>query len=614
MPLPIKIKRSLTNRPTNLEFGELAWSDSNLELYIGDKDNVPYLLNSSAFNEGSPLSLLQLANYSEVTLPTSFAPFVFSSVLSRTNPNQLNIDSTNNSTINIDLSGYYLIYFSGNFGITSNSVFYRLLKNGSEIVNNLQVEESQSSDLDEWYSNKVFLDVFSAGDTLRLETQCPQGTLSNCILTIINLSGNEGVQGEKGEKGEKGTAGSGIFSIGNFNADGTTNSAFNLNCARSRTGIYNYTFDTPAESSFYTVLAQAISNTSVNAVETEIYNKTTTGFTIRINVQDDGGEIGANRDSNHNVLVADVSTINNTESNSFNDEFLNDLQYVYYSQTEEALVSNNILSIDEPNNDIRVNGDVVVNIDATEEPSTPFRVVNDTNNSLFRVIQSNQFPNDVAIQLLNSSTQAINFQAFQGTINCTVGYFINGLPLDLNNLATVNITNPTAEDVLTFNGSEWINQASNNNNTSTTAIVLKTTNADLTRNYNVTTPIKLIFSATPISYGDTSTFSYNSSTGILTCNFDGAIEVNYNMPLFSNSVRPAVRTSIQKNNIDEGGISYCYIRNTANHRYDDNSGQAIINVNIGDEISISCVRAENTTQTGAVTIIDTASANVKRIV
>jgi hypothetical protein len=61
-PIDIQIKRSLTNTPTTLLYGQPAWDDSIDGLYIGNSSGVPILVNDPAKADRWVFSVCRNAN------------------------------------------------------------------------------------------------------------------------------------------------------------------------------------------------------------------------------------------------------------------------------------------------------------------------------------------------------------------------------------------------------------------------------------------------------------------------------------------------------------------------------------------------------------------------
>lgn len=146
------------------------------------------------------------------------------------------------------------------------------------------------------------------------------------------------------------------------------------------------------------------------------------------------------------------------------------------------------------------------------------------------------------------------------------------------------------------------------------SIRVQTIGADTSINYNVTTgAIPVTFSGTPTTLGSGSTY-FSNSNGTITCNFDGAIEVEYDLPHFSLGNRAHLKSLIQLNNVDFSAPAYSYIRDGNFHRRDTNSGSDTIAVNNGDTIRIAAERGEESTISDDITLIDSANIRIKRVI
>ncbi len=146
------------------------------------------------------------------------------------------------------------------------------------------------------------------------------------------------------------------------------------------------------------------------------------------------------------------------------------------------------------------------------------------------------------------------------------------------------------------------------------AIRVESTGADQSANYNVITPeIALVLTGTVTNFGAGATYFTNSS-GSITCNFDGVVEVTYSVPHFGNpGTRLSLKSVIQLNGSNYGAVEYSYIRNGSNHRRDTNSGAETISVTNGDVIRIGMRRAEESTTGNPITIEPLTTIIVKRV-
>jgi len=96
--------------------------------------------------------------------------------------------------------------------------------------------------------------------------------------------------------------GFGIYAWANIEESGTLIDGLGLRVRLISTGIYEYGFDTPVSSGSYAVFTQAVGFAQQD-VEAEVYSKTSTGFRVRINQQDDGGNTGVNVNYQHSITV-----------------------------------------------------------------------------------------------------------------------------------------------------------------------------------------------------------------------------------------------------------------------------------------------------------------------
>lgn len=243
---------------------------------------------------------------SNLTLTGSWADITFDTTAIETDDTILNHDnSVRDNFITVE-GGLYLFLFQAR---SEGESEVRLVKNGGTVVSGTFNEVDVPTDIIP--IGFMTLDIASDGDTYTIQAQENGGgtnTLLNpASIQIIKLDGLKGPAGSDGAAGEAGPAGFGIFGVSVTNANATQSSSSNLTVTSGGTGIYNYSFINNANAADYAVVPSHVDNASVNAVEFQIQNKTTSGFTLRVNTQDDGGGSGSNTNAAHDVAVISTS-------------------------------------------------------------------------------------------------------------------------------------------------------------------------------------------------------------------------------------------------------------------------------------------------------------------
>jgi len=525
------------------------------------------------------------------------------------------------SEVGIKETGIYLLTYSIHSDGANSNTDFRITVNNSTTLEGSQSIRNESNDANRGTVSVTLIANLTAGDQVELQAQTNvAGVVLDppIIFGIVRLtgakgdSGDTGATGASGADGQNGATGYGLYAWSETGADASQLDSEGLTVSSSAQGIYNYVFDTDAPNENYGVFVQPVyTGTPLNTVEKEVYNKTVSGFTIRLNQQDDGGGSGANVNFRHSVSVLGIG--GGLPTGSVSKGTAPDNEFVFFNGTE--LNSNGSISYDTTFNNINVESQnttasaLNINTSTSDADWLSFTYESNYVGGFFGVGGD---PGDLGLIL--GDVAATNTIIYQGTVNTSIGYQIANVPLSLYHLGNVaaSTQTPSLGDVLRWGGTEWIESTPSITAFDPGYIRVSSTGADQSTNYNQTTITPVSLTGSVLNLGLGSTY-FTNVNGTITCNFDGAVKVSYHLPHFSNTTRSHLKSFIEKNGVVYGPASYSYIRIGNGERRDDNVGMELIDVSNGDTIRIAATRGEQSTRTGAITLEANCTLIIERI-
>ena len=606
--------------------GGLITDATNYEELVVNDDNIPnkkYVDDLfGGLTGASDMSTIQLRK----TVTHNITNGAFNSVSFdiadvESNTSVLEQDNNNPSRILIKETGIYFITYDLHSDGNGTNKTFRILLNGSNVLEGSQSVRNDSTDTNKSSVGVALFTNFVAGDFVELQTQAngPNAVLDPpTVFGVVRLKGSKGDRGDSGsdgasgQDGEPGPAGYGIFAWSETQADTNQLESNNLTVVANGTGIYDYSFTNQAPSANYNVFVQPVYNgTFLNTVEVEVYNKATTGFTIRLNQQDDGGAVGTNLNFRHSVSVLGVG--GGLPSGSVLKGSAPDNEFVFFNGS--TLNSNNSISYDTTINNINIEsqntGASALNINTSTADSDwlSFTYLSNYVGGFFGAADDSG-----ELGLILGDVGQINTVAYQGIINTAVGYQIAGQPLSLPNLGDVSNTLGSAAsgDILIKQGTEWTQRTPPVPMLNPGFIRVVSQGSDQSVNYNVTTPIPISLTGGALNVGAGSNY-FTNNNGSITCNFDGVVRANYSIPHFSNVARAHLKTVLQKNGVNYSPASYSYIRVGNGERRDINLCTDLVSVNTGDVLRIVASRGEQSTRTGDITLEANCTFILERI-
>jgi hypothetical protein len=168
----------------------------------------------------------------------------------------------------------------------------------------------------------------------------------NKIDRVTGATGNVGVFLANGNLQDSGfpisglTGGTGsaenpLYAFSRTEANGTVLSSFNVTLNKAGTGIYDYTFDSPALDGNYAIFAQPLETTT--DTNTQISNITASGFRVSVGVGDNGATPDVLTDTDHSVAIFGVPVSGSTQIPVVSVE-----QFTGYTATTQIEIDNKI--------------------------------------------------------------------------------------------------------------------------------------------------------------------------------------------------------------------------------------------------------------------------------
>lgn len=530
-------------------------------------------------------------------------------------------NSNDTTQILIKEAGAYLVTYDVHSDGDNSNKNFRILLNGTTTLEGSQSIRNDSSDANRSTVGVTLIYNFNAGDFIQLQTQANNNLATldpPSVFGIVRLKGSKGDRGDTGadgvdgQDGDLGPMGFGMYAWSETDVNGTQLNAESITVSNTTAGIYNYTFDSTAPNANYTVFVQPVyTGTSINTVEVEVYGKTTTGFTVRTNQQDDGGDPGTNLNFRHSVAVLGIGS--GLPTGTLTKGSAPDNEFVFFNGTE--LNSNGSILYNTTTNNINIENQttdaaaLIINNTVADADWLSFTYQDSFVGGFFGAAGD---PGDLGLIL--GDVGALNTVIYQGTVNTSTAYQINNVGLSLYHLADTAASTQTPQlgDVLRWNGTQWIQQAPNITAFEPGTIRITSQGADQSANYNRTTPAPIVLSGSILNVGEAATY-FTNNNGTVTCNFDGVVKAFYHLPHFSNDTRAHLKTYFQVNGNTYGPAAYSYIRIGNGERRDDNSGTELIPVSTGDVIRVVAVRGEQSTKAGPITLEANCTIILERV-
>ena len=287
---------------------------TDYETTITDDDDIPNKKYVDDLIVSSDLSALRLRRTTSLNpIPTAWADFDWNQIDEQNNTSVLEYTGIPTDDIDIKDPGLYLISWAIS---ADDEVDVRLVNNSTVVPGSFHTVGDKTDSNQNLHANAKTIAATLTTGNLTLQVQAvttAEFTIAeSATITVVRLTG---AAGPPGVDGPEGLPGFGIYAWATVAANATITTGLGLSVVSAGTGFYNYTFDNAVLNDAYAVFTQAVGQ-GLNDIEAEVFNKTLTGFSVRVNTQDDGGGTGSNTNSQHSVVV--IGPNNGLPSGTFN--------------------------------------------------------------------------------------------------------------------------------------------------------------------------------------------------------------------------------------------------------------------------------------------------------